>query len=123
MLFDQLGEILRVLLALAMVERGRLTQGPGPLVTDLRTIGRRQRERTPAQRLQLQAVIARVDAHMPDGGNCYRRVLLEIGLDRGAAAEPLSMGLSGSGAPLSGHAWLGAAAADACKSYDATIAL
>jgi len=40
------------------------------------------------------------------GGNCYRRALLEMSLDRGAAQESLVLGLSVQGGRLDGHAWL-----------------
>jgi hypothetical protein len=60
---------------------------------------------------------------MPDGGNCYRRVLLEIALDPHAAAAPFYMGLDAGGAPMSGHAWLGSSAGGDRGSYDAIISL
>jgi hypothetical protein len=57
--------------------------------------------------MMLRRLIRAVDARMPGGPNCYRRALLEIGLDAGAAREPLKMGLHPHGGPKSGHAWLG----------------
>jgi hypothetical protein len=48
-----------------------------------------------------------VDGRLPDGGNCYRRALLAIALDAGAAQDPLVLGLDARGGPASGHAWLG----------------
>jgi hypothetical protein len=43
---------------------------------------------------------------MSGGGNCYRRALLEVSLDRGAAAEPLLLGFDMISEKLAGHAWL-----------------
>jgi len=51
-------------------------------------------------------VIRLVDRCFPSGGNCYRRVLIEIGMDAGAAAERLHLGLRADGGLNSGHAWL-----------------
>jgi hypothetical protein len=59
---------------------------------------------------------------MPKGPNCYRRALLEIALDPSAASEALFMGLDASGAPNSGHAWLGEQP-QANRRYDAVICL
>jgi hypothetical protein len=118
-------ETVRVLCALPRVERGRISVGPSPLVTALRAEAMSRSSRRPSERTRLKAIIARVDARMPGGGNCYRRALLEIALDRGAAAEPLFLGLNASGEPSSGHAWLGSApnAGGAPKDYDAILAI
>jgi hypothetical protein len=43
---------------------------------------------------------------MIGGGNCFRRALLEMALDRGAAGDPLLMGFNVHGGRLAGHAWL-----------------
>src|SRR5262249_44384489 len=99
-------EICRVLAVLPEVERGRRTRGPRPLVADLRRKARQARARSPRDRARLQRAIAWVDACFPGGGNCYRRALLEMALDRGAASEPLRMGLKAGGGRGSGHAWL-----------------
>jgi hypothetical protein len=56
------------------------------------------------------------------GGNCYRRVLLETVLDRGAAAEPVALGFHAHGAALSGHAWVDRPGATA-EPYDFTVRL
>jgi hypothetical protein len=63
-------------------------------------------------------VIRFVDSLFPSGPNCYRRALVEIAMDAGAAAEPLHMGLLADGGLNSGHAWLDSAA-DPTRSYDA----
>ena len=117
-----LAELTRVLLMLPQVELARRAEGPAPLVNRFRVLGRRRRTRSVAERKRLQRVIARVDACLPDRGNCYRRALLEIALDAGAAAEPFHMGLKASCAPLSGHAWVGTQATGE-SAYDAIIAL
>jgi hypothetical protein len=57
-------------------------------------------------RARLQWLIRAVDRLFPSGPNCYRRALVEIGIDAGAAAERLHMGLSAFGGRDSGHAWL-----------------
>ena len=64
-------------------------------------------ERGHERRVMLRRLIGAVDARMPGGPNCYRRSLLELGLDAAAAREPLNMGLRPHGGPKSGHAWLG----------------
>lgn len=46
-----------------------------------------------------------VDARMPTGPNCYRRVLLETALDAGAARETVIFGLRKGGSKGSGHAF------------------
>jgi len=58
---------------------------------------------------------------LPDGGNCYRRALLELALDPTAAAEPLVFGLKQGGGSGSGHAWLGDARG--FETYDAEFRL
>jgi hypothetical protein len=118
-----LREIARVVLALPHIELARRREGPAPLVNDLRCQGSRCRPRTEAERRRLQAVIARVDARMPDGGNCYRRALLEIALDSDAAREPLFMGLSAGCEPMSGHAWIGSEIPSAARRYDAIFSV
>jgi hypothetical protein len=63
-------------------------------------------------------VIAVVDRWLPGEPSCYRRVLLEMTLDAGAAEETLHMGLRVPGGPRSGHAWLGGSGEAAGVSYD-----
>jgi hypothetical protein len=119
---DWFSGVASVLIALPRIEFARRRQGPGPLVKRLRREGRRRKPRTADERERLQYLIARIDALLPGGGNCYRRALLEIALDREAAAEPFSMGLTADCRPMSGHAWLGSAAPNGAH-YDAIIAL
>jgi hypothetical protein len=119
---ERLLELARVLLVLPHIELARKRLGPAPLVSQLRLHGARQRSRSEANRSRLRAAIASVDGRFPDGGNCYRRVLLEIALDPDAAKQPFFMGLVTRCEPSSGHAWVGAAA-DSDRSYDAIISL
>jgi hypothetical protein len=99
-------ELARVIAALPAVEAGRRRLGPRPLVERLRRRGATSPKRDPRDRALLRAAIARVDALLP-GGGCYRRVLLEVALDGGAARETLSIGLDVAGGRGSGHVWLG----------------
>jgi len=122
MIRDWLIEAGRVLSVVPGVEFGRITEGPAPLVRRLRSEGRGRRQRTPVERSRLQRVIRCIDACLPDRGNCYRRSLLEVALDRGAAEEPFFMGLSAGGGAKSGHAWLGSSA-NLDRRYDAIIAI
>jgi hypothetical protein len=41
----------------------------------------------------LRRAIVSIDARYPGGGNCFRRVLVELALDAGAAEERLVFGL------------------------------
>jgi hypothetical protein len=65
----------------------------------------------------LRRLIRAVDGHLPGGGNCYRRALIEMALDASSADEPLHFGLVRHGGPKSGHAWL-ANDKTATRTYD-----
>jgi hypothetical protein len=97
-------EVCRVLPILSRIELARSRQSPLRLLSRLR----QQARRTPRRRSRvcLQRAIRWVDARMAGGGNCYRRALLEVALDRGAAAEPLLLGFDMIDKRLAGHAWL-----------------
>ena len=114
--------MVRVLRALPGIEVRRLTDGPAPLLKDLRERARYRRRRTAEERSDLRRVIRWADAHFPGGGNCYRRSLLEIALDADSASEAFVMGLRSAGGDRSGHAWVGSAGADGGL-YDAIISL
>jgi hypothetical protein len=124
---SHLAELARVAARLPAVEWGRRAEGPEPLVRRLRDRGRGARRRTPEDRARLQRVIAAVDRWLPGESSCYRRVLLELSLDAGAAEEPMHLGLRVPGGPRSGHAWLGAggagadAAVPASRTYDVQL--
>ena len=100
-------ELARVVAAAMWVELRRKRVAPATLVSIARERGCARTRRTPEQRVFLQRLIALVDRCFPSGANCYRRTLVEMSLDRDAAAEPLSLGLRRGGGVGSGHAWLG----------------
>jgi hypothetical protein len=102
-----LADLVTIGLRLPEVEWRRLNEGPAPAVANLRARGHRARRRTADARQRLRRLIAIVDRFLPGEPNCYRRALLEMSLDAGAAEEPLQMGLKVPGGPRSGHAWLG----------------
>jgi hypothetical protein len=113
-----LRDVAEALLVALSVEKSRRSVGPTQLVKRMRGRGRRRRARDLAERLKLRRAIEIVDRRFPSGPNCYRRVLIEIAMDAGAAAEPLHMGLKAHGEPGSGHAWLASMPRDE-RSYDA----
>jgi hypothetical protein len=102
------------------VEWGRRRQGPAPLLDSLRALGSVRGKRSPEQRQRLRKLIRFVDARFPDGGNCFRRALLEVRLDPVAASEPLHMAVREHGGVGSGHAWLGDLP-DTDERYDAVF--
>lgn len=97
-------ELARVLWVLPRVEIGRRRRGPAVLLPELRQRGCRARARDDLGRRRLRRAIHWVDVCC--GANCYRRVLLETALDRGAAADPVALGFRARGPGLSGHAWI-----------------
>lgn len=101
-----LAEVCNVLRALPRLEQARHAHGPRPVLELVRRQARRAPRRGEASRRCLRRAIRWVDACMADGGNCYRRALLEIALDRGAARAPLALGFARQGDRLTGHAWV-----------------
>jgi hypothetical protein len=93
---------------------------PRKLIASVRARGATCVRRDPAARARLRRAIRFVDRLFPSGPNCYRRVLMEIALDAGAAAEPIHMGLQADGRPKSGHIWL-ESAPDGAGRYDAEV--
>ncbi len=114
-------ELLRVIIALPAVESTRRTMGFEPAVSAMRARGTRCLRREWRQRVFLQRAIAWLDSRIPGGANCYRRVLLEVSLDAGAASEPVLIGLSPRGGPRSGHVWLASSAP--VEHYEVKLAL
>jgi hypothetical protein len=114
-------ELLRVLRILPAVEWRRRKSSLHNAVAFARDSSRKHAARSNVERARLQRVIRAVDARMPDGGNCVRRALLEMSLDRAAAGERLLAGLKSGGGPRSGHAWL--ESHPVSDSYDAVIAV
>jgi len=91
----------------ARLDRLRLSEGPRRAVEEARLLGHSCRGRLPRERRLLQRQISLIDRLWRKGPNCYRRVLLEISMDRGAADEIVRLGFRGAGGEGSGHAWLG----------------
>lgn len=116
-----LQEVFLALMALPRVELARARMGPVDAVRVARRLGTTRCSRPGNDRTRLQRAIRFVDYFTPSGPNCYRRALLEMALDAGAAAEPLMMGLRADGGPKSGHAWIGVGSM--VGRYDAVISL
>ena len=112
-------EALRVIAGVSRVEAARVTLGPAPAATAARRFGLARASRSLDERARLRRAISWIDRLMPGGPNCYRRVLLEMALDSGAAHEPLMMGFRSSGGLGSGHAWL--ASRPPAETYDAVV--
>jgi hypothetical protein len=75
------------------VDARRRGESPERAVAGMRARGRACPARGPVGRARLQRAIGWVDALARGGPSCYRRVLLELGLDAGAATETLLFGL------------------------------
>lgn len=86
-------ELARVGRLVAVAERARNAASPEAAVRTMRARGLAARERGALGRARLRRAIGWVDALHPRGPNCYRRTLLELALDRGAAGETLVFGL------------------------------
>ncbi len=86
-------ELARVVALAPAAERRRLREPPAAAVGAMRARGATEPEREPAARQRLRRAIGWVDALVPGGPNCYRRTLLELGLDAGAARETIVFGL------------------------------
>jgi hypothetical protein len=114
-------ELSRVLGSSIRVELLRWLVGPQAAVESSRQLGRLCVTRSPGEREILRKAIRWVDRHWPAEPNCYRRILLEIALDRGASREKVIMGFRQGGGPGSGHAWLESDPPAAV--YDALISL
>lgn len=112
-IFDAAAETVRVLSVLPQVERARRKAGPAELAATMRLLSEGAPHRAPLERARLRSTIAWCDQVVPFGAGCYRRALLEMALDAGAAQEPLVLGLRRRGL---GHAWVGAA--DTEESFD-----
>jgi hypothetical protein len=90
-----------------------------------RDLGKNAKTRSVGDRRALVGMIAIIDRLWYGGPNCYRRVLLEIAMDAGAAREVVKMGFRSSGGQGSGHAWLGEAVAieGRRQHYDAIVSI
>lgn len=114
-------ELVRSALMVGRVEHLRRHHGPRAAAAAVRQLASGTQQRSAVDRARLQRAIRFLDSFFRDSGNCYRRVLLEMALDRGAAAEPLMMGLPANGAANAGHAWLGRLPDG--RSYDAVVSV
>ena len=103
------------------VERARVKEGPVPLIEALRRQGRTRPGRDEAGRARLREAIALAERLRGRIPNCYRRVLLEIALDAGAARERVFLALDSGGGPGSGHAYLQSHPDAGGTSYDAVF--
>jgi hypothetical protein len=115
-------DAVRIALLIPFAEAWRRCAGPANCVTHFRRLGARRVPRHSAGRLQLRRLIRAIDVRLPDGGNCYRRALIEIALDPVSAREPLHIGLVHHGGPKSGHAWL-ESDPPAQRTYDAEFTM
>src|SRR5579863_8668813 len=115
-------DVLQVLALLGPAELCRRYAGPKRCAVLARALGRRRASRIPEDRLRLRRFIRAIDVRLPDGGDCYRRALVEMALDPQSATEPLHFGLVRRGGPKSGHAWLDSDPTDS-KSYYAEFTI
>jgi len=104
--FAIVSDVASVLSVRATVESARARAGPEAAAQVARQLGRQRRRRSATGRGRLRHAIGVVDAAHRDAGNCYRRALLEIATDAGAAEEELLLGFRSGGGAGSGHAWL-----------------
>lgn len=86
-------ELARALRVAREAERLRMTAGPAEAIATQRAKGRRRPRRDAIARRRLRTAVSWLDARWPGGGNCFRRVLIELALDAGAAEERLVFGL------------------------------
>lgn len=86
-------ELTRVARRVREVDERRARDTPQHVLAELRARGVTAKERGPIGRARLRRAIGWVDAARPGGPNCYRRILLELALDAGAARETVVFGL------------------------------
>ena len=90
---DVAAEIVRAGRLVGLADATRKRQPAERAIAAMRARGRRAQTRGPIGRARLRRAIGWVDALRPGGENCYRRVLLELALDAGAAEEVVVLGL------------------------------
>lgn len=112
-------ELVAVLRVLPRVERLLGARSPEASIAGARAIGRTASARPRDARRSLRWAVAWVDAFAPGHSGCFRRTLLEVAADGGAAREPVLLGLD---VGRTGHAWLESAAAEQ-RPYDVTFTL
>jgi hypothetical protein len=79
------------------------TESPKALLSLCRASGLQKRVRTPAERESLAWAACLFDAACPGRRGCYRRTMLQVAVDGGAAREAVVFGLD---VGRTGHAWL-----------------
>jgi len=117
-----IGEFLRVVWVLPGLEFRRRVAGPLPSLRMARRMGQNRVRRPDASRRALQRVIRVTDRLLPGQPNCFRRVLIEMALDQGAALETINIGLRSGLAERSGHVWLSSSPPSG-ELYDAQISV
>jgi hypothetical protein len=120
-LTSSIRDAVNVLGALPVVEWRRRRLSLHQAVDWARASSRNRPSRSAAGRARLRRLIELIDARLPGGGNCVRRALLEMSLDRDSGRERLLAGFRHGGGPKSGHAWLESETAR--DRYDAVIAV
>lgn len=87
-------EVARTTRLVPRVDAGRKRETPERIVAAMRARGTKSdKTRGPVGRARLRRAIGWVDALVPGGASCYRRILLELALDAGAARETVVFGL------------------------------
>lgn len=86
-------ELARVVPLVLTVDHARRNETPQRALAAIRAMGEAQISRGPIGRARLRRAVGWVDAMMPGGASCYRRILLEVALDGGAARETVVFGL------------------------------
>ncbi|MBX3187373.1 MAG: hypothetical protein KF819_10180 [Labilithrix sp.] len=89
-------EMVRALTEVRDAERARTRETPERALAAMRARGAEAKQRGPIGRARLQRAIGWIDALSRAVGrrpSCYRRTLLELALDAGAAREPVVFGL------------------------------
>lgn len=114
--------VVEVARILPRIEWARWTTGPGMVVTQLRNQESEIPVRDALTRRRLLRAIRWVDGCLSWKGNCYRKALLEMALDRSAVRSALMLGFSVRGGTMTGHAWLAAESTPKVE-YDFVIQL
>jgi hypothetical protein len=99
-------DLVEVAVVSRRIDSDRRRLGPLQLVERLRRRGACHPQRGARDRARLKQVIRFVDRAFFARPNCYRRALIEMAMDAGAATELLHMGLNSDRALGMGHAWL-----------------
>lgn len=96
-------ELLRAARIARASETRRTRSSPERAIAEARALGASADTRGPTGRARLRRAVGWIDGAFPSGPNCYRRTLMEIALDAGAARETVVFGLD---VGTTGHAAL-----------------